>query len=203
MWAPEAVAMVIEALNDIGSPYFVTGSVASNAYTVPRGTIDADFVLEVRGDEISRLRQRLKDQFVIEEQLAFETVTGKVQRKFRHRETQFLVEVFEARLDDPHERSRFERRVTQRFAGRPTYYPTAERRIVPIVLPSCDLNGVRWIGPTSNVGAANTARSTFSRVARKKLGNLLTKAMRHEKNDVHSSRCCSRIVDATPSNKRT
>ena len=122
--------MVIDALNDIGSPYLVTGSVASNAYTLPRGTIDVDFVLDVRGDEISQLRGRLREQFVSDEPMAFETVTGKVQHKFRHRSTQFLVEVFEARLDDPHERSRFDRRVIQRFAGRPTFYPPAEDVVI-------------------------------------------------------------------------
>lgn len=129
-WAPAAVTFVIDVLNQLDSPYLLTGSVASNAYTEPRGTIDADFVVAIKGDELTILRQRMGSEFIEEEQLAFETVTGKTVHKFRHRPTKFLIEIFEARMDDPHERSRFERRRPEQFAGKPTFYPTAEDVIV-------------------------------------------------------------------------
>ncbi|MCI0630037.1 MAG: hypothetical protein L0Y44_05215, partial [Phycisphaerales bacterium] len=61
---------------------------------------------------------------------AFETVTGKTQHKFRHPATKFLVEIFEARMDDPHERSRFDRRRVAPFLDRQTFYPTAEDVII-------------------------------------------------------------------------
>lgn len=130
MWSPDAVGMVIDALNQLGSNYIVTGSLASNAYGEPRGTIDADFVLHVKSDEMQRLRKLLKAHFVAEEQMAFETVTGKTQHKFRYAPTKFLIEVFEADLSDPHERSRFDRRQPSTMVGRPTFFPTAEDVIV-------------------------------------------------------------------------
>jgi hypothetical protein len=128
--APDVVTTMLDALNDLGARYLITGSIASNAYGEPRGTIDADFVLEVTGDEIRRLRERLGDAFMLEDQMRFETVTGKVQHRFRHAESKFLVEVFEASGDDPHEQARFERRRMLRFLDRPAFYPTAEDVVV-------------------------------------------------------------------------
>jgi hypothetical protein len=128
--SPEALAFVIDALNDLGAPYIVTGSVVSNAYGDPRSTIDADFVLQASPDAIAQLRSRLSQQFDPETQMAFETVTGKTQHKFRHKSSKFLVEIFEARLDDPHEQSRFSRRRETTLLGRRTFFPTAEDVIV-------------------------------------------------------------------------
>jgi hypothetical protein len=128
--SPDALAFVIDALNELGASYIVTGSIVSNAYGDPRATIDADFVIDVKHDELKRLRERLNGQFDSEAQMAFETVTGKTQHKFRHHATKFLVEVFEARMDDPHEQSRFARRKLTRLLGRQTFFPTAEDVIV-------------------------------------------------------------------------
>jgi hypothetical protein len=49
--ADEAVMTVIDSLEELGIPYFLSGSFASNYYGVPRATQDADFVVAVqRGD---------------------------------------------------------------------------------------------------------------------------------------------------------
>ena len=130
MHSPDAVAFVIDALNSLGSAYILTGSVASSAYGEPRSTLDADFVLEVKGDEMNRLRRMLESEFESEPQTSFETVTGKAQHRFRHRRTKFLIEVFEARFEDAHERSRFGRRTLASFAGKKTFFPTAEDVVV-------------------------------------------------------------------------
>jgi len=128
--APEALELVLRALNQLGCPYIVTGSVASNAYGEPRGTIDADFVVQMQPGDVERLRASLSPEFDAEPQLAFETVTGKTQHKFRHRDSKFLIEIFEAEFNDPHERSRFERRRKQTILGHNTFFPTAEDVVI-------------------------------------------------------------------------
>ena len=128
--SPDAVALVIDALNDIGAPYLITGSIASTAYSQPRATADADFVVDAAPDRLQALFVRLGAEFEHEPQMSFETVTGKTQHKFRHRSTKFLVEIFEARMDDPHEQSRFDRRRRETILNRLTYFPTAEDVVV-------------------------------------------------------------------------
>jgi len=130
MYSPQAVMQVLDLLNESGSPYLVTGSLASNVYSTPRSTLDADFVVEMDPNELERFFSGLNHGFERESQMAFETVTGKLQHRFRHRQTNFLVEIFEARMDDPHERSRFERRRSGDVEGRIGFVPTAEDVIV-------------------------------------------------------------------------
>ena len=128
--SPETVGMVIDALNESGAPYIITGSIASNAYGQPRATIDADFVVNASHDALEAIFRRMSATLRRDPQVAFESVTGKVQHKFRHPETAFAIEVFEANMNDPHEQSRFARRRPETLMGKPTYFPTAEDVIV-------------------------------------------------------------------------
>jgi len=130
MLSPEAVLQVIDALNDSGSPYILTGSLATNLYRPPRSTMDGDFVVEMNANQLEQLFRRLGALFDREPQMAFETVTGKLQHKLRHRESKFLIEIFEANMDDPHERARFERRRIAQIDGRSGYVTTAEDVLV-------------------------------------------------------------------------
>src|SRR5690554_6308773 len=99
-------------------------------YCIPRSTIDADFVVDMDPQKWAQFSAELAHTFRREDQIAFETVTGKTQHNFHHRKTGFLVEVFEADLTDAHERSRFERRVRGVVEGRECYVATAEDIII-------------------------------------------------------------------------
>jgi len=129
-FSPDAVLRVIDALNEAGAPYIVTGSLATNVYCPPRSTIDGDFVVEMTAIELERLFKRLEPDFTREAQMAFETVTGKTQHKFRYRATNFLIEIFEARMEDSHERARFERRRAGNVEGRNAFVPTPEDIVI-------------------------------------------------------------------------
>lgn len=129
-FSTEAVLAVIDALNESGAPYLVTGSLASNVYAPPRATLDADFVVLMKPDELERLFARLEPHFEREPQIAFETATATTQHCLRYRATTFLIEIFEARIDDPHEQSRFQRRRAGDVEGRQAFVPTAEDVIV-------------------------------------------------------------------------
>jgi len=129
-FSPQVVVSVISALNDLGQPYILTGSLARNLYCIPRSTVDADFVVSATPEMLEYLFAQLGQQFDRESQMTFETVTGKTHHKFRHPKTKFLIEIFEADMDDPHERSRFERRQEVDVEGYATFVPAAEDIIV-------------------------------------------------------------------------
>jgi hypothetical protein len=78
----DAIGVVIDALNQLGKPYIVTGSIVSSSYSAPRATKDADFVVLIDDAEFARLCALLERDFSQEPQMSFETVTGKVQHKF-------------------------------------------------------------------------------------------------------------------------
>ena len=128
--SPETVVEVIRALNESGAPYILPGSLSRNLYATPRSTQDADFVVEMPPAELEKLFKRLSGFLRREPQMSFETVTGKPQHKFRHEPTKFIVEIFEARMDDPHERARFDRRKRGVVEGTPVLVPTAEDVII-------------------------------------------------------------------------
>lgn len=130
MIASEAVMQVIDALNAMSASYMVTGSLATNTYIPPRSTLAADFVVDMASEKIEQLFRRLSADSVQEPQMAFETVTGKTQHRFRHRGSQFLIEIFEAKMDDPHEAARFERRRTGAVEGRQASVPSAEDIVI-------------------------------------------------------------------------
>jgi hypothetical protein len=129
MTAVDYVALVVDALNRAGIPYMAVGSFSSNIYGYPRSTKDADFVIELGGRSISGLAAELGQDFALEEQMSFETVTGTMRYRLVHRTSTFVVELF-LLSSDPHDQARFARRVTGDIGGRKTFFPTAEDVVV-------------------------------------------------------------------------
>lgn len=127
--SPDAVRAVIDALTAHDLPFFLTGSLVSNAYGTPRFTADADFIIVASEEQIEAVLSALANDFEREAQLSFETVTGKTQHKIRHKGSGLLVELFEMR-NDPFDQSRMARRRHIRYLDRDAFFPTAEDVIV-------------------------------------------------------------------------
>ncbi|MGI9013439.1 MAG: hypothetical protein ACR2GY_04225 [Phycisphaerales bacterium] len=127
--SPDAVRAVIDAVIAHDLPFFLTGSLVSNAYGTPRFTADADFVIIANEEQIEAVFASLATDFERDAQLAFETVTGKTQHKIRHKGSGLLIELFEMK-DDPFDESRMARRQRVRYLDRDAFFPTAEDVIV-------------------------------------------------------------------------
>ncbi len=120
---------VADALESSGIPHFLSGSFASNYYGIPRSTRDADFVLQMQGSIGSEFAKRLGDDFELDPQLSFETLTGTFRQLLRHRKKPFKVELF-LLSQDPHDLSRFARRRPVPLFTRRVWLPSAEDVIV-------------------------------------------------------------------------
>ncbi len=127
--AAEHAGAVIAACNAVGIPHMLVGSFSRNVYAAPRSTQDADVVIAMEPDKVKALMVALSDEFVWEEQMTFETVTGTRRDTVTSKEGAFKVEVFWL-SNDPHDRERFARRREIDFGGRKTWVPTAEDVIV-------------------------------------------------------------------------
>ena len=129
MTADEAVVAVLDALEAVGVPYMLVGSLASNFHGIPRSTRDADFVVEMPPGVLQQLAAALPTDLTLQPQGAFEGVTGTTRYVIELARSPFVCELF-VRSDDPHDRERFTRRQRARVSGRLAFVATAEDMIV-------------------------------------------------------------------------
>ena len=129
MNSDQATLAVIDALEGLGVPYMVVGSLSSNYYGIARSTQDADFVVEMGHLPIAQLAARLGPGIRLDDQMSFETVTGTSKYVFRVADSPFKIEVF-LLSDDAHDRERFGRRRRAEVAGRSAYVPAAEDVVI-------------------------------------------------------------------------
>ena len=111
-------------------PYMIVGSYSSNFYGIPRSTKDADLVVHLPSAEWAKLPHILPDGIEIEDQMSFEMVTSTRRELLRVKDSLFQIELFRL-SDDPHDRSRFERRRrVEIFPNLEVFLPTAEDVVV-------------------------------------------------------------------------
>jgi hypothetical protein len=115
MNAVECVHRVVDALDALAIPFMVVGSFSSNVYGMPRSTHDADFVVQLGDRSIAELATALGHDFMLDPQLAFESVTATIAYRLSNRHSPFTVELF-ALSNDPHDQARFSRRVAEQSA---------------------------------------------------------------------------------------
>lgn len=130
MTADESITVLVaDALEACGIPYFLSGSLASNYYGIPRSTQDADFVVQTQAAVGPGFVAKLGPDFALEPQLSFETNTGTFRQLLRHRKSSFKVEFF-VLSQDPHDQSRFERRRIVQLFGRRLWLPSPEDVVI-------------------------------------------------------------------------
>ncbi len=120
---------VIDRLNRAEIPYALVGAFSSSYWGIPRSTKDADFVLQLAGAEVKQLWQIFEPDFVVSDQLTFETITGSHKLEIRHPNAVFVVELFLLSAD-PHHQMRFSRRRMICALGRDIWMPTAEDVVI-------------------------------------------------------------------------
>ena len=129
MTPDEAVVAVLAALDAAAIPYMLVGSLASNFHGIPRSTRDADLVVHLPPDGLRRLGAALPPTLHLERQGAFEAVTGTTRHLVTLAGSPFVCELFEL-SDDPHDQTRFTRRMPVRVLGHDAFVASAEDMIV-------------------------------------------------------------------------
>jgi len=69
-----ALTPVVEALEQLGVPYHVGGSVASSSWGLPRASVDVDLVAELRADQVDRLVGLLEGSYFVQREPVLEAV---------------------------------------------------------------------------------------------------------------------------------
>jgi hypothetical protein len=128
----EAIARVLDVLNELEIPYMLVGAFSANFHGIARSTQDADFVAVFDRPQIAAIVQKLGEDFRLDPQMSFESATGTARYIVNHVDPprkSLQIELFRL-SDDEYDRQRFARKIQGDFLGRRVYLLTAEDVIV-------------------------------------------------------------------------
>ena len=108
-----AMTPVVEALEQLGVPYHIGGSVASSIYGILRATIDVDLVADLRLGQVQPLLKQLEATYYIDEDMIRDAIRHRSSFAVIHLNTMLKVDVFipKSRLFDQEELRRVQQEV--------------------------------------------------------------------------------------------
>jgi hypothetical protein len=125
----DATFRLIDEFNTLSIDYLLVGSLAASYHGLARATVDADFVVQLKGNKLPDIVSRMGPGYRLEQQPGFEIFTGKRIDVIYVLETELKIDVFPLTMD-PFDQERFARRLLVQLYGRPAFVPTAEDVIV-------------------------------------------------------------------------
>ncbi len=124
----EVMLKVIEALEELNSPYLIGGSYASSAHGIARATMDIDILAAIPGKQADALAVRLQPEFYADVLAIRRAIETKRSFNVIHLDTSFKVDVFVSK-NDPFDVKQLERRkleIVQRDPERSAYVASPE-----------------------------------------------------------------------------
>ncbi len=88
------ITPLVEALEELGVPYHIGGSVASSLYGLPRLTIDVDIVADLRQGHVRPLIDQLQTDYYIDEDMIRDAIKRRGSFNVIHLDTMLKVDVF-------------------------------------------------------------------------------------------------------------
>jgi len=128
-YGEEAVYALLQILNERDIQYMLVGSFSSNAYGEPRSTKDADFVINIENKSRQDFLDSLPTEFVIDQQISFETIGGSTRQILMIPSIPFEIELFDL-SEDKFDQARFKRKVSTKLEKHQVWLPTPEDVII-------------------------------------------------------------------------
>lgn len=116
-----AALLVADALDALGVPYAIGGSLSSAVHGVMRATLDADLVADLRSEHVEPLARMLSGVFYADAQMMYNAVRRHSSFNVIHLETMFKVDVFVAK-PRAFDRAQLSRRERVLFGDEPERY---------------------------------------------------------------------------------
>ena len=109
------ITPIVEALEQVGVPYYIGGSVASSFYGLPRLTIDVDLVADLRLEHVQPLVKVLQATYYIDDDMIQDAIRWRSSFNMIHQDTILKVDVFipKSRLFDQEELNRVQTKVVE------------------------------------------------------------------------------------------
>jgi hypothetical protein len=90
----KATELVVKTLEDLGIPYYISGSVASSAYGFARATLDVDLIVDLKLNNVHSLVQILQASYYIDEEMVSDAVRLRSSFNLIHLETMLKIDIF-------------------------------------------------------------------------------------------------------------
>lgn len=90
----QALEPIIHALETIGIPYQIVGSIASSAYGIARSTLDVDLTADMNESQVNPLVESLRHVYYIDEDRVRDAATRRTSFNVIHLESMIKVDVF-------------------------------------------------------------------------------------------------------------
>jgi hypothetical protein len=122
----------VEALEQVGAPYVVGGSLASTIHGVVRTTLDTDIVAGLTLAQAEPIADLLREVFCLDLDIIRDAVEKRGRFNLIHPRTMFKVDIFVAK-NQPLDRQQLERRrqwVADPATGRSIFIATAEDTVL-------------------------------------------------------------------------
>jgi len=101
--------LVAHALEQMGVPYAVCGSLASSLHGVIRSTLDVDIVADMRQEHVQPLVAALSKEFYVDDEMMRDALRRRSSFNLIHYETAFKVDIFIRKMR-PFDQMQLERR---------------------------------------------------------------------------------------------
>ena len=111
-------SQVVEVLERLKIPYFITGSLATAIHGVARSTMDVDMLVDLQIEQAKILEQYLEGDFFIDLQMMKKAIRQGRSFNIIHKETIFKVDIFPI-THHPFDQSQLKRRVSHSLASNP------------------------------------------------------------------------------------
>lgn len=89
-----ALSPVVDALEQLASPYCVGGSVASSVFGVPRATLDVDILTDVRIDQVEAFVSLLSKDYYVDADMMRDAIRRRASFNMIHLETMLKIDIF-------------------------------------------------------------------------------------------------------------
>jgi hypothetical protein len=125
----QALGPVIQALEALGIPYQLVGSVASSAYGIARSTLDVDLTADMNAHQVHPFFELLQDAYYIDEDRIHDAASHRSSFNAIHLESMVKVDVFVLK-SKAYDQAAFARRRLENLgestAPRPVYIASPE-----------------------------------------------------------------------------
>ena len=105
---PAAISPVAEAFDQLQVRYYITGSIASTAYSLPRTTNDVDIVALLRAHHVAGFVDMLESDYYVDHGSVHEAIERQTSFNMTHQATAINIDVF-IPADRPYDREQFAR----------------------------------------------------------------------------------------------
>jgi len=124
-----AVSRLLDLLDESDVDYMISGSVASMFYGEPRLTHDVDIVVDIDLQSALGLQNFLTDEYYISEEGIRDALANRTMFNIIHHESGLKID-FWILTDSEFDKSRFNRRVRHKIAGRDYFFSSPEDTIL-------------------------------------------------------------------------